>query len=184
METDSRYERFLGWARKNGTFIHPALKLVQTVERGVECLVDENSGGVSSHEVFLRISYQLTFSYWNAISAGKEPDSYYQPRSAQLPESLLESSADHETVSAIFLVQQYLLGEASFWYPYIRILPQPHDSNDPAIPLLWSEEDRVWLRGTYLEDEVDKKLKDLASRWSEAVELMSQGGWDASEYTL
>ena len=183
MDTDQRYDCLLDWASRNEAIIHPSLRFVQTESHGVECVVGEECESIKPGEVFMRIPYKLSFSYWNAVSAGKPESCYHHHESPSLPKQFLESSTDHETVTAVFLVQQYLLGEESFWYPYIQVLPRPDDLQDSAIPLLWSDKDLTYLRGTYLEDEVPKKRIDLLSRWSKALSVMAETGFDVSAYT-
>lgn len=67
---------------------------------------------------------------------------------------------------------------------YIQVLPQPDDSSQPAIPLVWHDEDISWLRGTHLEEAVKSRRKDLKRRWREAIEVMKNAGWDVSCYTM
>lgn len=67
---------------------------------------------------------------------------------------------------------------------YIQVLPQPDDSSQPAIPLVWHDEDISWLRGTHLEEAVKSRRKDLKRRWREAIEVMKHAGWDVSCYTM
>ncbi|KAI4236455.1 MAG: hypothetical protein L6R40_006166 [Gallowayella cf. fulva] len=67
---------------------------------------------------------------------------------------------------------------------YIQVLPQPDDFSQPAIPLVWNDEDISWLQGTYLEDSVSNYRKDLELHWSEAMEVLKRADWDVSSYTI
>jgi hypothetical protein len=115
---EEKYRLLTEWAKENGVYIHPSLKFVNTANRGVEAIIDPTGEAVMPHEKFLRISYKSSLSYFNAISAGN-PGSYYHPHSAPLPNDFVDKTVDHDTVNAVFLVQQYLLGNGSFWYPYV-----------------------------------------------------------------
>ncbi|KAL2672952.1 hypothetical protein Neosp_013670 [[Neocosmospora] mangrovei] len=178
---ENRYERFIKWARQNGAYFHSSLRFVVTPNRGAEVLVTGQA--IRPFETLFTVPYGISLSYFNAVSAGN-PGSPYLPRSTPLPEEFLENTSDHDTVNAIFLVQQYLLGEQSFWYPYIQILPQPDDAKDSTIPLLWPESDLLWLRGTYLEEAVAKQRMDHVKRWNEAMKTLQKYGWNASQFTL
>ncbi|EEU41637.1 uncharacterized protein NECHADRAFT_106552 [Fusarium vanettenii 77-13-4] len=178
---EERYERFIQWTRQHGAYFHPSLTFVVTPNRGAEVLVTGQA--IQPFETLFKVPYGISLSYFNAVSAGI-PGSPYQPHSKPLPEEFLENTSDHDTVNAIFLVQQYLLGEQSFWYPYIQILPQPDDDKDSAIPLLWPESDLLWLRGTHLEEAVSKQKVDHVKRWTEAMETLQKYGWDPSQFTL
>lgn len=70
------------------------------------------------------------------------------------------------------------------WDRYIQVLPQPDDFSQPAIPLVWNDEDISWLQGTYLEDSVSNYRKDLELHWSEAMEVLKRADWDVSSYTM
>lgn len=50
----------------------------------------------------------------------------------------------------LFLIEQYLLKQNSFWWPYIRTLPQPGDKHGLNAPLWEDAEDLKWLEGTNL----------------------------------
>lgn len=199
---EDRYERLIQWARDNGTYIHPSLKYANSANRGVEAIVDPGGESIKAREDFIRLPYNLTLSYFNAISAGT-PGSHYYPHSKPLPGDFLNATADHDTISAIFLVTQYLLGPRSFWYPYvstlsklqadgfrlterryIQILPQPGNAEHSALPLLWDSDDLLWLQGTHLENSVRKQREDLERCWHEAILLLTRCGWDCSNLTV
>jgi histone-lysine N-methyltransferase SETD3 len=111
---EKRYERFIEWTRQHGAYFHPSLKFIVTPNRGAEVVV--TGKGIKPFETLFTVPYGISLSYFNAVSAGVEGSSY-QPHSESLPQEYLRSTSDHDTINAIFLVQQYLLGEKSFWYP-------------------------------------------------------------------
>lgn len=117
---EAKYEQLLRWAEENGSYIHPSLKYIEAEDRGVEALIDPKGKAIKSNEQFLRVSYKLTLSYFNAISAGISGSGYH-PHSESLPREFLTRSVDHDTINALFLVQQYLLAEESFWYRYANL---------------------------------------------------------------
>ncbi|KAJ9191318.1 hypothetical protein DTO164E3_6136 [Paecilomyces variotii] len=180
---NQKYRELVQWANNNGAFIHPSCEFHAAPGGGGTLSVKIDGQVIEPQSIFLRMPYCLSLSYLNAISAGKER-SHYVPRSKPLPDALLQSTADHDTIGNIFLMQQYILGSESFWYPYIQVLPQPDDSSQPAIPLVWHDEDISWLRGTHLEEAVKSRRKDLKRRWREAIEVMKHAGWDVSCYTM
>ncbi|KAI9146798.1 Protein-lysine N-methyltransferase EFM1 [Paramyrothecium foliicola] len=182
MSIEKKYERLIEWARENGTFVHPSLRYVQTPDSGVEAIIDPNGTALKPSETFARISSDISLSYLNAVNAGK-PGSCYRSHSEPLPATFLINCVDHDMVNSIFLAQQYLLGDDSFWSPYIRILPQPYDESNPGIPLLWDDDDILWLKGTHLEKEVPKKRKELKARWRKAMDIFQEAGGDTTPYT-
>ncbi|WAO96892.1 Hypothetical protein NCS54_01458400 [Fusarium falciforme] len=143
-DAEKKYEMFLEWARHNGAYFHPSLRFVVTLNRGAEVLVTGQA--IQPFETLFKVPYGISLSYFNAVSGGV-PGSPYLPHLEPLPEEYL----------------QILVG-------YIQILPQPDDTKDSAIPLLWSEKDLLWLRGTFLEEAVANQKTDHIKRWTEAVE--------------
>ncbi len=71
-----------------------------------------------------------------------------------------------------FIIEQYLLGDQSFWWPYIRALPQPF-SEDALASLLWYDnDDLLWLRGTNLEDAMKRVEQGRQKEYKEAIESL------------
>lgn len=80
-------------------------------------------------------------------------------------------------------MQQALLGDQSFWAPYIRTLGRPGDGK-PLSLLQSSNEDLQWLQGTNL---MPAKT-ELEMKWSKSYEsgldlLRAQGWPELSKYT-
>lgn len=113
---NQKYRELVQWANNNGAFINPSCEFHAVPGEGGTMSAKIGSQVIEPHSILLRIPYCLTLSYLNAIAAGKK-GSHYVPRSRPLPEALLQSTADHDTIGTIFLMQQYLLGSESFWYP-------------------------------------------------------------------
>lgn len=71
----------------------------------------------------------------------------------------------------LLLMEQYLLGKDSSWWPYISILPQPfqqHAKTPPEAashrmfhtPVYFDEEDMLWLNGTNLGVAAKQRVAD------------------------
>ncbi len=68
-------------------------------------------------------------------------------RQPAFPPRFMETVPPH-VIGRFYLVQQYLLGAESFWYPYIKTLPRPDRINSWAMPAFWPAEDIEFLEGT------------------------------------
>lgn len=82
-----------------------------------------------------------------------------------------------------FVVGEWLKGDASFWAPYLRILPREFDT-----PLYFDDEDIKWLVGCNLNaEEVKTRKKGWMEEWEAASEALrrerSVGSRGAREYT-
>lgn len=97
------------------------------------------------------------------------------------PPPFLEKTPFH-VIGKFFLCQQYLMGEKSFWSPYISALPQPDFDGEGGgtglgTPLFWNEEDVDWIRGTNMEWARQERLTSWTAEWEGAVGLLREGGW-------
>ena len=123
-------EQLLKWAKENGTRVHGAI----TID------TDPNSGyllrataDIPGRSTIIGCSYQTMLSCLNVMI----PNSHTK---SSFPQSFIDqlSINDPNILSNFFLVEQYVFGERSFWYPYIKLLPQPgacllpSDESDPS----------------------------------------------------
>ncbi|KAI1977444.1 hypothetical protein LOZ53_003946 [Ophidiomyces ophidiicola] len=72
---------------------------------------------------------------------------------------------------AFFLMDQYFLGDKSFWAPYIQSLPK-----DRLLTRLeyYSKEDLEWLEGTNLLAIRENSLKDLKVKYETGIQVLKQ----------
>lgn len=90
-------------------------------------------------------------------------------------------------MSYFFLCEQRLLGEKSFWAPYIDALPREEEMNTPW----WFDgEDLKWLLGTniHLSPEVERSGVEMRRRmwkeqWEGGVKVMQDAGVTEGLYT-
>ena len=93
-----------------------------------------------------------------------------------------------EVLTRLFLMEEYLTGTGSFWWPYIQLLPQPDQPNLLGTPLWYEESDCIWIRGTNLDgsrisreaawrEELDESLGLLTSSEGFLRPLVSQYTW-------
>lgn len=73
-----------------------------------------------------------------------------------------------EVLTRLFLMREYLKGEASFWATYIALLPQPKGSNTQFhTPLYYTKDERAWILGTNL----DAAMKARVTKWQAELEV-------------
>jgi protein-histidine N-methyltransferase len=85
----------------------------------------------------------LTLSSLNVDRASNEWTDEFFSRFDKTPYAIIR----------FILVDEYLSGSSSWWWPYIALLPQPQGNNgEPPFntPLWFSEDDLQWLNGTGL----------------------------------
>jgi hypothetical protein len=69
-------------------------------------------------------------------------------------------------------MQQYLMGKESYWYHYIRLLPQPGDVRSLGIPIWWPDSDRKFLKGTNAEPAIETRRSMWREEWELGVGLL------------
>ena len=96
---------------------------------------------------------------------------------SQWPQEFINYYADKAYVITRFLLlDEYLHGSASWWYPYISLLPQV--SEDPDLspfntPLWFSPENLTWLEGTGLPAAVEQRIKSWRREYDEGKEFLT-----------
>lgn len=165
------------WAKQHGAFMHESLKCTQNGAAGLSLHVREESLPIPAASRLLTCPYSLSLSCINAYDTHLFPS-----RSVPLPESFLQQTPLH-TVTVFFLSQQYLLREDSFWWPYIRALPQPDQPDRLGTPLYFAQEDILWLKGTNLERGRSDREDDWKTQFHAAIASLKEAGGDVEGHT-
>lgn len=108
-------------------------------------------------------------SYLNAVGTCPQ-----FPSTESFPVEFLETlkQDDPNTIGHFFLMQQYLKGEQSPWWQYIKLLPQPSDPKSLGIPIWWPETDQEFLAGTNAEPPLQKREQMWKDQWKKGVVLL------------
>lgn len=117
-------ERFMRWLKENGAkfpkIVWPARTTVQGV-RGTVAIDDIESG-----EVMLEIPLKLMICPQNCRASKRIGHVFAET-------SLFQYGEVGSDLISVFLMHEKILGVESFWYPYIKMLP------DPATICKWSD---------------------------------------------
>ncbi len=154
---------FRPWFISHGGTIHPDVEIASGSIGNYLRLRDDCS--LSPGTMIVSCPHSLTISWLNVITR-QDPfiDRFY-----------LSPVRDGSTVITkfvlvrLFLVEQYLLGERSFWWPYIRFLPQPFTKDGLNSSLWCNEDDLLWLRGTNMEDAMRRVERNRRIEYDEAI---------------
>jgi hypothetical protein len=172
-------EELLLWANSLGTRLHPDIQIYDDPVTGLsfQALKD-----VRPDTKLVNCSFEVTLSYLNAVEATGFPRHTHVP----FPQEFLETLGpeDPNIIGHFFLMQQYLLRERSFWWHYIRLLPQPDKPS--SIPALWPVEDQRYLDGTNAEPAIKKRTCLWKAEWEKGIKLLQDGSgnWEAYTYNL
>jgi hypothetical protein len=177
---NSRIRDLIDWASSHNSSLHPNIEIYLDPVTGLSFRAKgEHAPGLT----VVAASHQISLSYLNAIDAPGFPR-----HGPEFPTEFLETLNDDDpnVISHFFLVQQYLLGDASFWWPYIRLLPQPDDRQSIGIPISWSQEDRRFLTGTNAEPPLQTRKKLWAAEWEKGITVLKEhsSNWEDYSYVL
>lgn len=172
------HSSLLEWATSHGATLHPSLEISRDEHSGAGFRVKKD-GSISPGDAVVTCPTPLTLSYLNALPTPPAP--FHKDPSPGFPAAFLSSAPPH-VVGRFFLVQQFLRGSESHWFPYIRSLPQPEVAESWLIPPFWEEDDLELLQGTNLEVSVGEINATLEREFDDAKKLL--GEWEhAGGYT-
>ena len=149
--SSERYDALIQWVEQAGGSLNAAVEVYHNeVTKGsfrvrAGCKVDKGDSIVT-----LPLSRSLSFL--NALSGHPDftdvsfPHIVAPENSPYFPVGFLKETPPH-VVNRFFLMQQYLLGRDSLWWPYIRSLPQPEHLGG-SLPAMWPSDDLEFLAGT------------------------------------
>ncbi|WQF81002.1 Putative SET domain-containing protein [Colletotrichum destructivum] len=163
-------EDLVGWAKSHGAALHPSVEVYNDPNTGNSFRVSPEGAGVDPGETIVTCPLDLTLSYLNAAST-PSPGFHHEgaaPSSSPFPTSFLASVPPH-VIGRFFLIHQYLLGKESFWYPYIKTLPQPHHLQSWILPPLWPADDLELLEDTNVHVAVAEIKSRLKAEFKHAI---------------
>lgn len=134
---------FEDWFLQNDGFIHSSVEIAWDETYGQHMRVEQGDE-LAADSLVVSCPHSLTISWLNVI----------QGRESFLSQFDLEEeyySVNQVVIVRFFLLNEFLKREKSFWYPYLRSLPQPTDPHFPHTPLWYDVGDWAWIRGTDLE---------------------------------
>ncbi|KAL4921692.1 hypothetical protein BDW62DRAFT_174263 [Aspergillus aurantiobrunneus] len=172
------YSTLLEWMKTHGGDLHESVSIEHDGSRGTHLRVKGN--GVSSNTHIIKTPVATTMSYFNAVDH-RAGETLFPAHDLKFPPTFIEGVGPEE-VAIFFLVGQYLRGSESFWYPYLRTLPQPGSLT--TLPYYEEDEDLEWLEGTSLVQARNQKVALLREKYESSFsELRKSGFQDAGKYS-
>jgi hypothetical protein len=179
----SQIDELLQWARLHNTSLHESVIVYQDPVTGLSFKASED---IPPGTRLATSSYETSLSYLNAAGSS----AHFKSHSSEgaFPQAFIEALRidNPHIIGHFFLVQQYLLGKKSFWWNYIRLLPQPDDPEALGIPVGWPEADLKFLAGTNAEPPIEKKLTLWKNEWGLGIWNLKphMSDWHVYSYKL
>ncbi|PVH88692.1 SET domain-containing protein [Cadophora sp. DSE1049] len=176
--SSSLVQPLLGWGQEHGTSLAPDVEIYQDPITGLSFRALQN---IPPRTKLVICSFQTTLSYLNTTYLSP----YFQSHSPPFPPNFVNSLKVHDPniIGHFFLVQQYLLGTKSFWWHYIRLLPQPDTPEALGLPVWWPEADLEFLNGTNAEPPIKKRKALWEAEWKQGISLLATDFEDREKYT-
>lgn len=154
---------FETWFKQHDGYLHPSVQIVSSPNG--QCLrLRPDKEPLEPDTKIVSCPHDLTISYLNVHASRFATD-----RISHTSSFLSFGEAD---ATRLFLIEQYLLGERSFWWPYISSLPHPLDYQAFDTPLWFSGRDALWLKGTNLENATRERERTLRQDHQKAVQSL------------
>jgi hypothetical protein len=166
-------DQLLTWLAANRGWISQDVRVVHDESRGFHVRAAKP---LPSPSAVITCPLPLTLSWLNldqdqSSTVVKHIDSPLKACLRVLPEHIL---------SALVLVEQAQLGQASFWHPYIAALPP---AAALSTPLYFDHDDLEWLAGTNLAKATQDRRQSWRDEWQRASACLQDAGVDHSMYT-
>lgn len=170
----------MSWFIQHGGTIDKSVRITQDALRGVHMQVKADwPEAISKETRVINTPITTSMSWFNAVGYQSSKGSFSK-HGVDFPRQWIDKIGPEETF-VFYLMGQYLRGPESFWYPYLRTLPQP---GQLTTPLFFGEEDVDWIQGTGIPEASVGRIKLWDQKYDDAInKLESFGFLDCGEFT-
>lgn len=155
---------FRSWFKSNGGSLHQSISL-ESDSNGIRPVVRNDASAIEPSETLVVCPSRLMVSYVHA---------QYSQSLKPLIERDPSSISNQIITLRFFIIEQYLLAEESFWWPYFQTLPQPHDKNLLNATPRWNDEEIRWLEKTNLAQATRMKKATWVHEYEQALKCLNQ----------
>lgn len=171
IDPQQNVQSIIDWLEGGGGKLHPAVEVIYSDDATGYHLRVRQGGEIIAGEQVISCPKLLTMSILSMATAGFSwPGRFMSYWSHSL-----------EVLTRFFLIEQYLMSEYSFWYPYIRMLPQPNSATLDT-PMYYSHQDCLWIKGTNMERARRVREDQWRSEYYRSLELLIS--CDHARYTM
>lgn len=156
-------DQFLAWFISGGGIIHPDVEIADNLTGSY--LRARSEHDIAAGSPLISCPHSLVIS-WPQVMHG--PDQFLRRFDVQHASCLINEAV----IIRFFLIRQYVLKESSYWWLYIRSLPQPDAGEHLDTPLWYASEDLLWIQGTTLESGVKARERMWRQEYEEGMKLL------------
>lgn len=161
LDASPELQQYYDWARANGV-IWTKLHYPTQFPPGYEGTVATQE--IGPYETVIKVPNHMVLSY--KLAAASE----LKPIFDQHPEVFSDSHYEYEDmVLTAYLLHERAKGEASFWYPFLRVLP-----SEVEVLYDWSSEDIEELQDPDLQFDANNRYTHNCELWTEFNEALKE----------
>ena len=152
IDSNPKYDRFVAWMREFGARFDD-VQFPTVFENGLTGISAKREIGLN--QAFLTVPNILIVSVDKALKDEQLKDFYESNLGVFGPKH-----PDHEfLILASYLLHNYLLGESSFWHPYLQVM------NEADLPSRWPDADLHLFQDAELVKSAELYRSELESEW-------------------
>jgi hypothetical protein len=183
----TRFDALLEWSQQHGAELHPSLEIYNDhVSKYSLRVKPSSSHGVTPGFTAVTCPVSTTLSYLNALVGGPidlSSESSPQPQTPAFPPRFMQAVPPH-VIGRFFLVQEYLKGKDSSWWPYLATLPSPDQPSAWALPAFWPDDDIAFLEGTNAHVAIQEIQANVQREFKHAQTLLKEDNFpNFTDYT-
>ena len=164
-----KHRRLMEWVLANDGYFHPDAQIAFSSRKGFHVVVADGKQ-IASGSRIASCPMPVTLSVLNALNVAP-----FSNNGTSFPEPFLRSQLDKpESLQAFFLMEQLVIGDRSWWGPYIATLPTVQNVADLQFE---DEADIRWLEGTNLKAGISTRLSKWQEMYSQGVTQLQKLGW-------
>lgn len=149
----AQHRHLIEWVLANNGYFHPDAQIAFSSRKGFHAVVATNTAMPSGAQI-ASCPMEVTMSVLNALDV--KP---FSSHGTCFPAAFLLAQAKRpESLQSFFLMEQLVLGDKSWWHPYVASLPTVEEVNDQQFD---QAEDVIWLEGTNLK----KAFETQSNKW-------------------
>ena len=167
MTSIDSHRALLEWVTSNGGYCHVDVAVAYDAQRFFHLQV-KSDATIPPGTSLVQCPMECTLSVLNALDSA--PFSSY---GCKLPRRFLDTQAP-DMIQYFFLMEQKLLGDSSWWAPYLRTLPQPEELPEWAP---FKAEDLTWLVSTNLDPAIKEEFRRWRNIYDRGIEALKNLKW-------
>lgn len=178
MSDEAKIRRLQTWLRENGAAFHPDIAIKFNDQRGYYASALQDLTILHDKLAICTCPFALSISILNIPRIRDRLGLNVRDigHDAGAVAEYLADRVDKSVLGHFVLMEQRLLAERSFWFPYIDMLPT---ESELSTPLYFDERDLEWLQGTNMhlspgKSAIENRREAHRREWTAAVAALEQ----------